>query len=152
MINHKNVQGKGKGVTTMIEDNEQDTVCCLAHFSGSVLKVVGMDTKTRGSDTVWSYQIRTLDPIEFANALDSIVEQSYEDYFSVQECRFKMGVLTYVLVRAASLGCSLSLNNSRILFCGLPVGYLGSMSKAIRCATNEFQIANQQFNDESPSS
>ena len=139
----------------MIEDNEQDNeqdteqnnVHCWAHFSGSVLKVVGMDTKTRGDDTVWSYQIRTLDPIEFANALDSIVEQSYEDYNSVQEFRFKTGVLTYVLVRATSPTCSLSLNNSRILFSGLPVGYLWSMSKAIRRANNGFQIDNEQFND-----
>lgn len=129
----------------MIEDNEEDTVCCLAHFSGSVLKVVGMDTKTRGDDTVWSYQIRTLDPIEFANALDAVVEQYYEDYNSVQEIRFKIGVLTYVLARSTSSMCSLSLNNSRILFCGLPVGYLESMSKAIRRANDEFQIANQQF-------
>lgn len=75
----------------MIEENGQDTVHCWAHFSGSVLKVVGMDTKTRGDDTVWSYQIRTLDPIEFANALDTVVEQYYEDYNSVQEIRFKMG-------------------------------------------------------------
>ena len=131
----------------MIEENEQYTVSCWAHFSGSVLKVVGMDTKTRGEDTVWSYQIHTLDPIEFANGLDSIVEQYYEDYNSVQEFRFKTGVLTYVLVRAASQTCSLSLNNSRILFSGLPVGYLWSMSKAIRRANNEFQIANEQFND-----
>ena len=123
----------------MIEENEQDTVRCWAHFSGSVLKVVGMDTKTRGEDTVWSYQIHTLDPIEFANALDSIVESCSEDYGSVQEFRFKMGVLTYVLVRATSPTCSLSLNNSRILFFGLPVGYLASMSRAIRCANNEFQ-------------
>ena len=128
----------------MIKDNEQDTVCCWAHFSGSVLKVVGMDTNTRGSDTVWSYQIYTLDPIEFANALDSIVEQYYEDYFSEQEFRFKMGRLTYVLTRASeSSNCSLSLNNSGILFRELPVGYLESMSKAIGCATNEFQMANQ---------
>lgn len=132
----------------MIEDNEQDneedTVCCLAHFSGSVLKVVGMDTNTRGSDAVWSYQIYTLDPIEFANALDSIVEQYYEDYFSEQEFRFKMGRLTYVLARASeSSTCSLSLNNSGILFSGLPVGYLEFMSKAIGCAINEFQMANQ---------
>ena len=41
----------------MIEENEQDTVHCWAHFIGSVLKVVGMDTKTRGEDAVWSYQI-----------------------------------------------------------------------------------------------
>ena len=139
----------------MIEDNEQDTVRCWAHFSGSVLKVVGMDTKTRGDDTVWSYQIHTLDPIEFANALDSIVEPYYEDHGSVQEFRFKTGVLTYVLVRAVSQTCSLSLNNSRILFCGLPVGYLVSMSKAIRRANNAFQIANEQSNDfqsESPAS
>lgn len=129
------------------QDNEQDTVHCWAHFSGSVLKVVGMDTKAYGEDTVWSYQIRTLDPIEFANALDSIVEPSSEDYGSVQEFRFKMGVLTYVLVRATSPMCSLSLNNSRILFSGLPVGYLAYMSKAIRCANNEFQTANEQFND-----
>lgn len=129
----------------MIEENEQDTIHCWAHFSGSVLKVVGMDTKTYGEDTVWSYQIRTLDPIEFVNALDSVVEQYYEGYNSVQEIRFTMGVLTYVLVRADSHTCSLSLNNSSILFCGLPVGYLAYMSKAIRCANNEFQIANQQF-------
>ena len=139
----------------MIEENEQnseqdavqDAVHCWAHFSGSVLKVVGMDTKTRGEDTVWSYQIHTLDPVEFADALDTVVEKYYEDYNSVQEFRFKMGVLTYVLVRAASITCSLSLNNSRILFCGLPVGYLVSMSKAIRRANNEFQVANEQFND-----
>lgn len=115
-------------------------VYCKAHFNGSILKVVGMDVSQRGEDTVWSFQMKTTDPIVLANAMDTIVVSFGEgDYFSDDVHQFAFGRLNYVLSRmGGSAMCSLSLNNSRILFSCLPVGYLKYISLAVCQAMDEF--------------